>query len=384
MEKYKILIIFGTRPEAIKMAPVVQELEKHPRQFEVRICVTAQHRQLLDQVLNLFRIPVHHDLNVMEKNQNLFRLSSRLILKLQRILLRENPDLCLVQGDTTSAFLAALASFYCKIKTAHVEAGLRTNDKFRPFPEEINRHLLSTLADLHFAPTISAKNNLLKENVPKTRIFVTGNTVIDALYSVVRDNYEFDHKELRNIDFNKKIILVTLHRRESFGPPFENMCRALEQLKIENENVEIIYPVHLNPNVQRTVQKVLKHTPGIHLIQPLDYQNFVQILKRSYLVLTDSGGIQEEAPALGKPVLVLRQKTERPEAVKAGTARLVGTEKKNIIKQANRLLHNESEYQKMAQARNPFGDGKAAQRIVKIIFKFREKMDGSVHLTSHT
>jgi UDP-N-acetylglucosamine 2-epimerase (non-hydrolysing) len=375
METYKTLIIFGTRPEAIKMAPVIKELGRYPRQFEVRVCVTAQHRQLLDQVLNLFRIPVHHDLNVMEKNQNLFRLSSKLILKLQNILLREKPDLCLVQGDTTSAFLAALASFYYKIRIAHVEAGLRTNDKFRPFPEEINRHLLSTLADLHFAPTLSAKKNLLKENVPPTSIFVTGNTVIDALYSVVEDNYRFDHPELKSIDFGKKIILVTLHRRESFGQSFENMCRALKQIKIENGGIEIVYPVHLNPNVRNPVQNILKHIPGIHLIQPLDYKNFVQILKRSYLVLTDSGGIQEEAPALGKPVLVLREKTERPEAVKAGTAKLVGTEKENIIKHVNRLLHNQSEYQKMAKARNPFGDGRAAQRIVKIILNSREKMD---------
>jgi UDP-N-acetylglucosamine 2-epimerase (non-hydrolysing) len=373
MKMYKVLTIFGTRPEAIKMVPVIKELEKYPDRFEVKVCVTAQHRQLLDQVLKLFHIHVHHDLNLMEENQNLFGFSSQLMMSLQKVLQKEKPDLCLVQGDTTSAFLSGLASFYYKIKVGHIEAGLRTFDKYRPFPEEVNRRLLSVLADFHFAPTENARNNLLQENISKDKIFVTGNTVIDALLCVVEDDYQFQNPELEKIDFTKKIILVTLHRRESFGKPFVSMCRALKQLKIQNKEIEIVYPVHLNPNVQRPVRTILGNVKGIHLIQPLDYKNFVQLLKRSHLVLTDSGGIQEEAPALGKPVLVLREKTERPEAIQAGTAKVVGTEKERIVEQVNQLLHNRSKYQKMAKAQNPFGDGKAAQRIAKIILKSQEK-----------
>jgi UDP-N-acetylglucosamine 2-epimerase (non-hydrolysing) len=275
----------------------------------------------------------------------------------------------LVQGDTTSAFLAGLAAFYFKLRIGHVEAGLRTYDKFQPFPEEINRHLLSVLSDFHFTPTESAKINLLHENIPPDKIFVTGNTVIDALLSVVEDDYEFKIPELRDIDFNKRIILVTLHRRESFGKPFEEMCQALRELRSENDDIEIVYPVHLNPNVQKPVHRILQGKIGIHLIRPLDYKNFVQLLKRSYLVLTDSGGIQEEAPSLGKPVLVMREITERPEAVQAGVAKLVGTKRDNILAKVNKLLNSKTDYDKMAKAANPFGDGKAAERIVKILLE---------------
>jgi UDP-N-acetylglucosamine 2-epimerase (non-hydrolysing) len=369
MKMLKVLTIFGTRPEAIKMAPVINELRKHPKKIKLKVCITAQHRELLDQVLNLFNINIDYDLNLMEENQNLFELSSKLMMGLERILRKEKPDVCLVQGDTTSAFLAGLAAFYCKIKVGHVEAGLRTYNKYHPFPEEINRHLLSILADFHFAPTEEAKKNLLLENIPTHKIFVTGNTVIDALLSVVEDNYEFNIPELKKIDFTKRLILVTLHRRESFGRPFEEMCFALKELKSKNDAIEVVFPVHLNPNVQKPVNEILKGTNGIHLVPPLDYKNFVQLLKKSYLALTDSGGIQEEAPSLGKPVLVMRETTERPEAVLTGTAVVVGTKRENIITKVDQLLTSKADYNKMANATNPFGDGKAAQRIVKILSK---------------
>ena len=370
----KVLTVFGTRPEAIKMAPIISELRKHPDRAEVKVCVTAQHRELLDQVLSLFKIGVDHDLNLMERDQNLFQLSSKLITRLERILQKENPDVCLVQGDTTSAFLAGLAAFYLRIKIGHVEAGLRTNDKSHPFPEEINRHLLSVLSDFHFAPTERAKDNLLYENVPKEKIFITGNTVIDALLSVLEDHYEFNTPELKEIDFSKRIILVTLHRRESFGRPFEQMCQALREIKSAHEDIEIVYPVHLNPNVQEPVNRILKRQEGIHLIRPLDYKNFVQLLKRCYLVLTDSGGIQEEAPSLGKPVLVLRETTERPEAVWAGTAKVVGTTEEYILAKVNELLNSKEKYNEMSCAVNPFGDGKAARRIIKALLDDHEAL----------
>ncbi|MFQ6033091.1 MAG: non-hydrolyzing UDP-N-acetylglucosamine 2-epimerase [Candidatus Zixiibacteriota bacterium] len=369
MKMLKVLTIFGTRPEAIKMAPVIKELKMYPKKIKVTVCVTAQHRQLLDQVLNLFNINADYDLNLMEEDQNLFELSSKLIVSLERILRKEKPDVCLVQGDTTSAFLAGLAAFYYKVKVGHIEAGLRTYNKYHPFPEEVNRHLLSVLTDFHFAPTEEAKKNLLLENIPTHKIFVTGNTVIDALLSVVEDNYEFHIPALKKIDFTKRIILVTLHRRESFGKPFEEMCLALKKLKSENGGIEIVYPVHLNPNVQKPVNTILKGKDGIHLVRPLDYKNFVQLLNKSYLVLTDSGGIQEEAPSLGKPVLVMRETTERPEAVLAGTAEVVGTKMENLIAKVNQLLNSKGDYDKMANATNPFGDGKAAQRIVEILSK---------------
>jgi UDP-N-acetylglucosamine 2-epimerase (non-hydrolysing) len=368
----KVLTIFGTRPEAIKMAPVIDELRRYPGMARVSVCVTAQHRELLDQVLDLFSIDVNYDLDLMEEDQNLFELSSKLMTNLEGILKKDKPDVCLVQGDTSSAFLAGLAAYYVKLKIGHVEAGLRTHNKFQPYPEEMNRQLLSVLSDFHFAPTENAKNNLLRENIPSYRIFVTGNTVIDALLSVVEDDYEFGLPEFTKIDFNKRILLVTLHRRESFGAPLEEMCLALREIKSQNKDLEIVYPVHLNPNVQKPVTRILKGTNGIHLLRPLDYKNFVQLLKRSYLVLTDSGGIQEEAPSLGKPVLVMRDTTERPEAVQAGTADVVGTKMENIITKTNHLLSSKTDYDKMANAVNPFGDGRAAKRIVKILFENRK------------
>lgn len=365
----KVLSIFGTRPEAIKMAPVIKELRKHPKIFNVKICVTGQHRLLLDQVLNLFEIKVDYDLNLMKENQNLFELSSGLILGLKKVLQVENPDICLVQGDTSSAFIGGLASFYNRVKVGHIEAGLRTKDKYQPFPEEINRHLIGVLADLHFAPTKRAKSNLLSENVPENRIFITGNTVIDALLTVIESDYEFKHPALRKINFNNKIILVTVHRRENFGEPLRAICLTLKELAEDCTELEIVLPVHLNPNVRRIVYKVLKNARRINLIPPLDYKNFSQLLKKTYLVLTDSGGIQEEAPSLGIPVLVMRDRTERPEAIEAGTAIVVGTKKEDIRERTLELISNESKYRRMANAVNPYGDGKAAQRIVEILAK---------------
>ena len=363
----KILFIFGTRPEAIKVAPVIKELEKYSKDFRVVNCVTAQHRQMLDQVLFLFDIKVNYDLNIMKEGQDLFYLNSRLISSLKTVLEKEKPDLCLVQGDTTSAFLGGLAAYYRKIKVGHIEAGLRTYRKYSPFPEEANRHLLSVIADFHFAPTKKAKENLLQENIPNSSIFVTGNTVIDALLMIAKKSCEFDNPILRRIDSTKKIILVTAHRRESFGKPFREMCYAFQEIVDLHKDVELIYPVHLNPNVQKPVKSILKNTERIHLIEPLDYKNFVLLMRRCYLILTDSGGIQEEAPTFHKPVLVMRQVTERPEAIEAGTAKVVGTQRKTIVQEVTKLLLSKKAYRKMSIAKNPFGDGKAAKRIVKII-----------------
>ena len=363
----KILFIFGTRPEAIKVAPVIKELAKYPKRFKIINCITAQHRQMLDQVISLFDIKVNYDLNIMKENQDLFYLNSKLILSLKKILEKEKPDLCLVQGDTTSAFLGGLAAYYKKIRIGHIEAGLRTHQKYSPFPEEINRHLLSVMADLHFAPTQKAKQNLLKENVPNSRILVTGNTVIDALLAISKKDYHFANPILRRMDFTGKVILVTAHRRESFGKPFDQMCCAFRDIVILHKDVRIIYPVHLNPNVQETVNKLLRNVPRIHLIPPLDYKDFALLMKKSYLILTDSGGIQEEAPTLHKPVLVMREVTERPEAVQAGTAKIVGTKKDQIVRETSRLLLSKTSYRKMSSPKNPYGDGKSAQRIVKRI-----------------
>ncbi|HEX9917496.1 MAG TPA: UDP-N-acetylglucosamine 2-epimerase (non-hydrolyzing) [candidate division Zixibacteria bacterium] len=365
----KIIFIFGTRPEAIKVAPVIKELAKYPKKFKVINCITAQHRQMLDQVLSLFEINVDYDLNIMKEDQDLFYLNSRLMPSLKKVLEREKPDLCLVQGDTTSAFLGGLASYYQKIKVGHIEAGLRTHQKYSPFPEETNRHLLSVIADLHFAPTKKAKENLLRENIPSSKIFVTGNTVIDALLMIANKNYEFDNPILEKIDFTKKIILITAHRRESFGKPFREMCYAFREIVNSYKDVELIYPVHLNPNVQKPVRNILKNVEGIHLIEPLDYKNFVLLMKKSYLILTDSGGIQEEAPTFHKPVLVMREVTERPEAVEAGTAKVVGTQRKRIVEETSKLLLSKKIYREMSSAKNPYGDGKSAKGIVRIISK---------------
>ena len=371
----RVMVAFGTRPEAIKMVSIIKELQRYSEKFCVTVCVTAQHREMLDSVLNLFSIEPDYDLNIMRSNQTLFQITSSILSRMQDVLEESKPDIVLVQGDTSTAFVVSLASFYLKIPVGHIEAGLRTNDKYNPFPEEINRRLTDALADLHFAPTESARDNLLREGIPGESIFVTGNTVIDALLSIVDDDYEFEQPILRNLDFSaRKVIAVTVHRRESFGKPMKHIFSALRELAVSETDIEIVYPVHLNPNVRRAAREILQTVEHVHLIEPLSYKPFVQLLNRCYLILTDSGGIQEEAPSLGKPVLVLRDVTERSEAIEVGTARLVGTDTERIIAMTRALLHNRDEYDKMAGTVNPYGDGNAAKRIVEILSGFPENM----------
>ncbi|SDC07595.1 MULTISPECIES: non-hydrolyzing UDP-N-acetylglucosamine 2-epimerase [unclassified Candidatus Frackibacter] len=367
MSNLKVMTIFGTRPEAIKMAPVIKKLEQEER-IDSIVTVTAQHREMLDQVLSLFKIKPNYDLNIMQSVQSLTDVTINILEGLKRIIIKEKPNIVLVHGDTSTTFVSALASFYRKIKIGHVEAGLRTYNKYSPYPEEINRSLTGVLADFHFAPTKISKNNLLAENIPKDEIFVTGNTVIDALLGVVDESYEFDVPELKKIDFNnKKVILLTSHRRENLGQPMRNIFESVNEIVKSNKDVEIVFPVHLNPKIRQLVNDTLKDVERIHLVEPLDYKPFVNLMSRSYLVMTDSGGIQEEAPSLGKPVLVLRNTTERPEAVKAGTVKLIGTDKNMIVSVVNKLLNNNKEYEKMANAVNPYGDGKASRRIIRIL-----------------
>lgn len=369
----KIMLVFGTRPEAIKMAPLALELMSHT-QLDVKVCVTAQHRQMLDQVLDLFALKPDYDLNLMQPGQDLYDITTRALLGLRDVFAEAKPDLVLVHGDTTTTFAASLSAFYQRIPVGHVEAGLRTGDIYSPWPEEINRKLTGSLTKLHFAPTPKSEKNLLTENVPQSQVFVTGNTVIDALIQVEHkvNNDETINKELsRKFDFldtGKKLILVTGHRRESFGGGFENICRALKTLS-ENEDVQILYPVHLNPNVQEPVNRLLADTNNIFLIDPQDYLPFVYLMSRAHIILTDSGGVQEEAPSLGKPVLVMRDTTERPEAIEAGTVKLVGTEYQAIVEQAQLLLDDDEAYKSMSFAHNPYGDGKACQRIAEIIMQ---------------
>ena len=364
----KILLIFGTRPEAIKMAPVVKRFQQN-NSFKTKICVTAQHREMLDQVLDFFDIKPDYDLNIMKPNQSLFDITANTLKGLESVLDDFQPDLVFIQGDTTTAFVGALAGFYKKIKIAHIEAGLRSYNKYSPFPEEMNRVLAGHLSDYHFAPTQRAKENLFNENI-KENVYVVGNTVIDALFLgldiIKKQGEEQYYKHFEFIDFSKKIILVTGHRRESFGKPFENICYALKEIA-KREDVEIVYPVHLNPNVREPVNRILKGINNIHLTEPLEYPYLIWLMNKSYLVLTDSGGIQEEAPSLGKPVLVMREVTERIEGIEAGTAKLVGTNKEKIVKETIKLLDNKEEYEKMARAVNPYGDGKASERIENII-----------------
>jgi UDP-N-acetylglucosamine 2-epimerase (non-hydrolysing) len=364
----KILVVFGTRPEAIKLAPVIHELQKYPKSFVTRVCVTAQHREMLDQVLAIFKIRTHHDLNVMHKGQSLEDVTSRVLLGMKDVLARERPDMILLQGDTTTVMAAALAAFYAGVPVGHVEAGLRTWDKRSPFPEEINRVIASHLSDLHFAPTQQARTNLLREGIIPARIIVTGNTVIDALFhvrsAVTRSAKKFE-RMFRTVDFSKRLILVTGHRRENFGEGFLNICRGIRTVARRHPEVEIVYPVHLNPNVQRPVHSILGRLPNVHLLDPQPYLPFVFLMDVSYLILTDSGGVQEEAPSLGKPVLVMRDHTERPEAVKAGTVRLVGTSSRKIVTEIERLLTNRRAYLTMSRAHNPYGDGKSSGRIVR-------------------
>lgn len=375
MRKIKVMTIFGTRPEAIKMAPLVKELEAHSDKIETIVCITAQHRQMLDQVLEIFDIEPDYDLNIMKDRQTLIGITTRGLEGLDGVMKEAQPDIALVHGDTTTTFVGSLAAFYNKIKVGHVEAGLRTFDKYFPYPEEINRRLTGVISDMHFSPTERNRQNLLREGVSDDDIYVTGNTVIDALKTTVRDDYEFKCEELRAVDFeNKKVIVMTAHRRENLGKPLENICLAVRDLaeKYGNE-IEVVYPVHLNPAVRDTAFSILGKTNNVKLIDPVNADELHNAIKRGYLVLTDSGGLQEEAPSLGKPVLVLRNETERPEAVEAGTVKIAGVDHDTIFKMACELIDNKDEYKKMARAVNPYGDGFASKRIVKAIIDRFEK-----------
>ena len=379
LKKKKILLVFGTRPEAIKMAPVYQALKQRLNEFETMICVTAQHREMLDQVLNLFKIKVDVDLDLMKEGQDLFDITSSVLIGIRNILKMHQPDIVLVHGDTTTAFATALACFYNNTPVWHVEAGLRTYNFRAPFPEEFNRQLVSKLSEIHFAPTELAKKNLLVEGVKDATIIVTGNTVIDALFSTLDIIKNDKNKRLAIIDelnthlpfdwMKNKFILITGHRRENFGDGFRDICLALRELAIRHSNVQFVYPVHLNPSVREPVNRILKDSNNMHLIAPLGYEPFVYLLNQCHFVVTDSGGIQEEAPSLAKPVLVLREVTERPEAVTAGTVVLVGSDKKSITENVSRLLEDENFYSRMAVAHNPYGDGNASERIVAMLLQ---------------
>ena len=377
MTRKKIITIFGTRPEAIKMAPLVKELEKR-EEIESKVCVTAQHRQMLDQVLDLFDITPDFDLNIMKTKQSLTGITNKVLEGLEEVFREEKPDMILVHGDTTTTFAGALAAFYQQIRVGHVEAGLRTFNKYFPFPEEMNRKLTGSLADLHFAPTKGSKDNLLREGIDESLIYITGNTVIDAMKHTIEKNYVFETEELNKIDFNKKVIMITAHRRENWGKGIENICEALNSIVEQNEDVELVYLVHLNPVVKDVVFEKLGDKERVHLLHPLDTKETHNLMDRSFMVMTDSGGLQEEAPHLGKPVLVLRDVTERPEAVEAGTVKLVGTNVDTIIKEANELLQNEDSYNKMSKAINPYGDGIASKRIVNAILKYYNLNDYEV------
>lgn len=364
----KVLVVFGTRPEAIKMAPVIREL-KEVQDIETVVAVTAQHREMLDQVLKLFDIKTDYDLDLMKEQQDLFSITTGVLNGLKEILEKEKPHLVLVHGDTTTTFAAALAAFYKRIPVGHVEAGLRTRNKYSPYPEEINRTLAGRITELHFAPTDTARDNLLAESTATFKIWVTGNTVIDALLETVQPEYTFG-QELQGIDFDRRIILVTTHRRENWGSSMRNIYQALIDIVNEFPDVEVVFPVHRNPVVRDIAEEMLKGRERFHLIDPLDYEPFANLMNRCYMVMTDSGGMQEEAPSLGKPVLVLRDTTERPEALQAGTVKLVGTNQQRIYEAARLLLTDKEEYDKMACAINPYGDGHAAQRIVNVIKDF--------------
>ena len=368
MEKLKVMTIFGTRPEAIKMCPVILEMQKFPEYIQPIVAVTAQHREMLDQVMNLFQIKPDYDLNIMTAGQTLFDITERALHGLHEVLEECKPDIVLVHGDTTTTFVGALAAFYMQIPVGHVEAGLRTGNKYSPYPEEMNRTLTGSLADYNFSPTTTAKANLLKENVKEDTIYVTGNTVIDALRATVKKDYNFDNPALEKaLNGSNKLILMTTHRRENLGAPMRQVYRALREVLTDHKDVEAIFPMHKNPEVRKVAEAVLGGMEHVHLIEPMDYAPFANLMDRVDIVLTDSGGIQEEAPALGKPVLVLRNTTERPEAVTAGTVKLIGTGKEDVFAATTRLLVDEKYYKSMAEAVNPYGDGKAAQRIVNIL-----------------
>lgn len=371
----KVLLIFGTRPEAIKMAPLVKAF-KNDTYFDARVCVTAQHRQMLDQVLEIFEIVPEYDLNIMKAGQDLYDITANVMLGLRDILADFKPDIVFVHGDTSTTFSASLAAYYSKVKVGHIEAGLRTYDIYSPWPEEGNRQLTGVLANYHFAPTVQSQENLLNEGKSKSNIFITGNTVIDALMYVlnrIESQPALEDKIRSNInsqyilDRNRKIILVTGHRRENFGQGFINICMGLKEIALNNPDVDIVYPVHLNPNVQRPVNDILSNINNIYLINPLQYEEFIYLMSQAYFIVTDSGGIQEEAPSLGKPVLVMRDTTERPEAVSAGTVKLVGCDKDILVREAEKLLHKQSEYEIMSRAHNPYGDGMASKKIIDFI-----------------
>lgn len=374
MKKIKVMTIFGTRPEAIKMAPLVKELEKNSDRIESIVCVTAQHREMLDQVLKIFDIKPDYDLDIMHERQTLVNIATRALEGLDEIMKEVKPDVVLVHGDTSTTFAGSLAAYYNQILLGHVEAGLRTYDKYFPFPEEINRRITGVIADMHFAPTKRNENNLLSENTPKENIYVTGNTVIDALKTTVKDDYEFSDEGLKTLNWDtKKVIVMTAHRRENLGEPLKNICRAVLRIVNDFNDVEVVYPVHLNPAVREVVFDILGNHDRIKLIDPVNADELHNAIKRGYLVLTDSGGLQEEAPSLGKPVLVLRNETERPEAVDAGTVKIAGVNEDNIYNMTKELIENVNEYEKMAHAVNPYGDGHASERIVKAIIKRFDK-----------
>lgn len=370
MKKIKLMTVFGTRPEAIKMCPLVLEMRKYPDYIEPIVAVTAQHREMLDQVLHLFGIVPDYDLNIMTSGQTLSDVTTRALMGLKDVLEEAKPDMVLVHGDTTTTFAGALAAYYAQIPVGHVEAGLRTGDKYSPYPEEMNRKLTGSIADMHFAPTATSKSNLLKENVNPADIYVTGNTVIDALDTTVQEEYHFEDAAFNEVFAKgKRLILVTTHRRENLGEPMRHVYRALKTVLETHDDVEAIFPVHKNPKVREIVAQELGGMAQVHLIEPMDYEPFANLMAKVDIVMTDSGGIQEEAPALGKPVLVLRDTTERPEAVEAGTVKLVGTAYEDVLNETNMLLDNDTYYKKMAEAANPYGDGKACERIIKAILR---------------
>lgn len=363
-KRIKVMTIFGTRPEAIKMAPLVLELKKQQEQFEAIVTVTAQHRQMLDQVLDIFNIVPDYDLNIMKERQTLIDVTTRGIAGLDKVMKEASPDIVLVHGDTTTTFAASLAAYYNQIPVGHVEAGLRTWNKYSPYPEEMNRQLTGVIADLHFSPTAKSAENLIMENKQQENIFITGNTAIDALQTTVKK--EYDHEVLRKVG-NDRLILLTAHRRENLGEPMRNMFRAIKRIVDEHEDIQVVYPVHMNPAVRETANEILGENPKIHLIEPLDVIDFHNFAARAYLILTDSGGVQEEAPSLGVPVLVLRDTTERPEGIEAGTLKLAGTDEETIYSLAAELLTNQAEYERMAKSSNPYGDGQASRRILAAI-----------------
>ena len=373
MKKIKVMTVFGTRPEAIKMAPLVLELQKQSQRFETITIVSAQHREMLDQVLDIFHIKPDYDLNIMHARQTLTDITSNVLINLDKILKEAKPDIVLVHGDTTTTFAASVAAFYNQIPIGHVEAGLRTWEKYSPYPEEMNRQMTDAMTDLYFAPTNQSKANLLKENHKEDNIYITGNTAIDALKQTV--DKEYHHDILDKVSPDNKLILLTMHRRENQGEPMRRVFKVIREVVESREDVEVIYPVHLSPAVQEAAKEILGNVERIHLISPLDVVDFHNLAARSYFIMTDSGGVQEEAPSLGKPVLVLRDTTERPEGVEAGTLKLVGTESEKVKKEMEELLDNDAEYQRMAQAKNPYGDGKASERILDVIAYYFDVTD---------